>query len=74
MSECFQKLKSLGTNVKVELDLFNYATKAKWCSKNKVVKKTEYNELVKNANYINTIDTSDVVKKRKEKLKKNYWS
>ena len=28
MSEYFQKPKSLGANVKVELDLFNYATKA----------------------------------------------
>ena len=28
MSECFPKTKSLGTNVKVELDLSNYATKA----------------------------------------------
>ena len=28
MIEQFQKLKSLGTNVKVELDLYNYATKA----------------------------------------------
>ena len=28
MSECFPKPKSLGANVKVELDLSNYATKA----------------------------------------------
>ena len=28
MSEYFPKLKSLGANVKVELDLSNYATKA----------------------------------------------
>ena len=28
MSHYFPKLKSLGTNVKVELDLSNYATKA----------------------------------------------
>ena len=28
MSECFPKSKSLGINVKVELDLSNYATKA----------------------------------------------
>ena len=28
MSECFPKTKSLGTNVKVELDLSNYAIKA----------------------------------------------
>ena len=28
MSECFPKLNSLGANVKVELDLSNYATKA----------------------------------------------
>ena len=28
MSECFPKTKSAGTNVKVELDLSNYATKA----------------------------------------------
>ena len=28
MSEYFPKPKSLGTNMKVELDLFNYATKA----------------------------------------------
>ena len=28
MSECFPKLKSLGANVKVDLDLSNYATKA----------------------------------------------
>ena len=28
MSECFRKTKSAGTNVKVELDLSNYATKA----------------------------------------------
>ena len=28
MSEYFAKLKSLGTNVKAELDFFNYATKA----------------------------------------------
>ena len=28
MSEYFPKAKSLGANVKVELDLFNYATKA----------------------------------------------
>ena len=28
MSKCFPKSKSLGINVKVELDLSNYATKA----------------------------------------------
>ena len=28
MSKCFSKPKSLGANVKVELDLSNYATKA----------------------------------------------
>ena len=28
MSECFPKPKSLGANVKVDLDLSNYATKA----------------------------------------------
>ena len=28
MSECFPKSKSLGTNVKAEVDLSNYATKA----------------------------------------------
>ena len=28
MIECFPKTKSAGTNVKVELDLSNYATKA----------------------------------------------
>ena len=28
MIECFPKPKSLGANVKVELDLSNYATKA----------------------------------------------
>ena len=31
--------------------------------KNKVVKKTEYNELVKKVNAINTIDTSNLIKK-----------
>ena len=31
--------------------------------KTEVVKKTEYNELVKNVNNINTTDTSDLVKK-----------
>ena len=31
--------------------------------KNKVAKKTEYNELVKKVNAINTIDTSNLVKK-----------
>ena len=33
--------------------------------KNKVLKKTEYNELVKKVNNINTTDTSDLVKKMK---------
>ena len=28
MSECFPKAKSVGENVKVELDVSNYATKA----------------------------------------------
>ena len=34
--------------------------------KNEVVKKTEYNELVKKVNNINTTDTSDLVKKKTE--------
>ena len=129
MIEYFQKPKSLGANIKVELDLSNYATKAilknttgvdtfdfakstdlanlksdvdnlnidKLKSvpsglsslksqedvldigklettpvdlsklnnvvKNHVVKKTEYDELVKKVNNINTIDTSNLVKK-----------
>ena len=127
MSEYFPKPKSLGANVKVELDLSNYATKAdlknatgvdtsKFAKKvdlaslksnvdkldidklknvptnlsnlkskvdkldidklapvpvdlsklsnvvkNDVVKKTEYNELVKKVNNTSTIDTSNVV-------------
>ena len=32
--------------------------------KNDVVRKTEYNELVKKVNKINTTDTSDLVKKK----------
>ena len=31
--------------------------------KNDVVKKTEYNELVKKVNYISTTDTSNLIKK-----------
>ena len=40
MSECFPKLKSLGKNVKIELDLSNYTTKAD--SKNATGVNTSY--------------------------------
>ena len=39
--------------------------------KNIVVKKTEYNELVKNVNAIQTTDTSDLVKKIDYNTKSN---
>ena len=38
------------------------ADQAKWYVKNKVVNKTEYDELVANVNAIQTTDTSDLVK------------
>ena len=39
--------------------------------KNEVLKKTEYNELVKKVNNINTTDTSDLVKKTNYNTKIN---
>ena len=48
MSEYLPKVKFLEANFKVELDLFNYATKVDF--KSEVTKKTEYNELVTKAN------------------------
>ena len=48
MSEYLPKVKFLGTNIKVELDLSNYATRVEF--KDEVTKKTEYNELLTKVN------------------------
>ena len=71
MSEYFPKPKSLGANVKVELDVSNYATKSDLQNTAGVdtsdfAKKTEYNELDKN---VNVIDTSRLVKKTNYNVK-----
>ena len=71
MSEYFPKPKSLGANVKVELDVSNYATKSDLQNTTGVdtsdfAKKTEYNELDKN---VNAIDTSRLVKKTNYNVK-----
>ena len=48
MSEYLPKVKFLGTNIKVELDLSNYATRVEF--KDEVTKKIEYNELLTKVN------------------------
>ena len=48
MSEYLPKVKFLERNIKVELDLSNYATRVEF--KDEVTKKTEYNELLTKVN------------------------
>ena len=40
----------------------NYSSLSKWCSKNEVLIKTVYDELVKRANAIQTTDTINLIK------------
>ena len=66
MSEYFLKPKSVVANVDNELDLFNYVIKADLKNSTSVDtsdRKTEYDELVKNVDAIQTIGTSDSIKK-----------
>ena len=55
MSECFPKLNSLGANVKVELDLSNYATKADF---KKVVDTSSFAKKIDLANLKSNADKS----------------
>ena len=110
MSESFPKLRPLGGNVKVELDLSNFATKAtgidasklaNWIDlasfkaevdeletgkfqtipidasklsdivKNELAKDNVFDELVKNINAIQIIDTSTLVRKTEHNTKIN---
>ena len=63
---------------KLETTLFDLS-KLNDVAKNHVVKKTEYDELVKKVNNIKTTDTSDLGKKADYDIKageveRNYWS
>ena len=65
MSECFPKPKSLGANVKVELDLSNYAAKADLKMQQLLIhrillKKTDL------ANLKSDVDKLEIVKKTKK--------
>ena len=40
-----------------------WSKKARWCSKNDIIKNTEYDKFDKNVNATQTTDTSDLVKK-----------
>ena len=57
MSECFPKLNSLGANVKVELDLSNYATKAGF---KKVVDISSFDKKIDLANLKSNVDKLDI--------------
>ena len=59
MSECFPKLNSLGANVKVELDLSNYATKADF---KKVVDTSSFAKKIDLANLKSNVDKLDIDK------------
>ena len=59
MSEYFPKPKSLGANVKVELDLSNYATKADF---KKVVNTSSFAKKIDLANLKSNVDKLDIDK------------
>ena len=61
MSECFPKTKSAGTNVKVELDLSNYATKADLKNATGVAK-SKFAKKVHLANLKSDVDKLDIDK------------
>ena len=56
MSELFPKPRSSGTNVKIELDLSNYATKI--CSKN--VAGVDKSSFAKKTDLVNLIDVDEL--------------
>ena len=69
MSEYFPKPRRLGGNMKVELDVSNYATKADLRNATGFAKKSwfsklyRYDELVEKVNDIQTNDASNIIKK-----------